>query len=343
MSESETEQATTQPTPVSSIAPPIAAKDQQWERDVLNRLAFATLNEQRRARRWGIFFKVLLFIYLFSLFFVFKPDLGKQLMGTAEEFSSTKHVALVELQGIIADDSEASADIVITGLRAAFADTNTVGVILRVNSPGGSPVQSGYINDEIKRLREKHPEIPLYAVITDMCASGGYYIAAAADKIYADKASIVGSIGVIMSSFGFVEALQKLGIERRLLTAGEHKAFLDPFSPQKDEDATHVKTLLNNIHEQFIDVVKKGRGERLKVDENPQLFSGLVWTGEQAVQLGLVDALGSSSFVAREVLKTEKLVDFTAKPNYFEKFAENFGSAMANRLQQSGLFSGKVQ
>jgi len=343
MSESETEQATTQPTTAPSVAPPSAAKDQQWERDVLNRLAFATLNEQRRARRWGIFFKVLLFIYLFSLFFVFKPDLGKQLMGTAEEFSSTKHVALVELQGIISDDSEASADVVITGLRAAFADTNTVGVILRVNSPGGSPVQSGYINDEIKRLREKHPEIPLYAVITDICASGGYYIAAAADKIYADKASIVGSIGVIMSSFGFVEALQKLGIERRLLTAGEHKAFLDPFSPQKDEDAAHVKTLLNNIHEQFIDVVKKGRGERLKVDENPQLFSGLVWTGEQAVQLGLVDALGSSSFVAREVLKTEKLVDFTAKPNYFEKFAERFGSAMANHLQQSTLFGGKVQ
>jgi len=343
MSESETEQATTQPAPVSSVASPVAAKEQQWERDLLNRLAFATLNEQRRARRWGIFFKVLLFIYLFSLFFLIKPDLGQQLVGTAEEFSSSKHVALVELQGVIADDSEASADIVITGLRAAFADENTVGVILRVNSPGGSPVQSGYINDEIKRLREKHPEIPLYAVITDMCASGGYYIAAAADKIYADKASIVGSIGVIMSSFGFVEALQKLGIERRLLTAGEHKAFLDPFSPQKDEDSAHVKTLLNNIHEQFIDVVKKGRGERLKVDENPQLFSGLVWTGEQAVQLGLVDALGSSSFVAREVLKTEKLVDFTAKPNYFEKFAERFGSAMASRLQQSTLFGGKIQ
>ena len=343
MSESETEQAAVTPTPLPPITPPIAAKEQQWERDVLNRLAFATLNEQRRARRWGIFFKVLLFIYLFSLFFIFKPDLGKQLAGTAEEFSSSKHVALVELQGVIADDSEASADIVITGLRAAFADKNTAGVILRVNTPGGSPVQAGYINDEIKRLRAKHSEIPLYAVITDICASGGYYIAAAADKIYADKASIVGSIGVIMSSFGFVEALQKLGIERRLLTAGEHKAFLDPFSPQKDEDAAHVKTLLNNIHEQFIDVVKKGRGERLKVDENPQLFSGLVWTGEQAVQLGLVDALGSSSFVAREVLKTEKLVDFTAKPNYFEKFAERFGSAMANHLQQSTLFGGKVQ
>jgi protease-4 len=335
---SETEQPTVDATPATN--PP---KDQIWERDLLNRLAFATLNEQRRARRWGIFFKILLFAYLIAMVFVVKPNLGQQLMGTAEEFSSSKHVALVELQGVISDDSQASADIVITGLRAAFADANTVGVILRINSPGGSPVQAGYINDEIKRLREKHPEIPLYAVITDMCASGGYYIAAAADKIYADKASIVGSIGVIMSSFGFVDALQKLGIERRLLTAGEHKAFLDPFSPQKDTDMAHVQTLLNNIHEQFINVVKTGRGDRLKVAENPELFSGLVWTGEQAVQLGLVDALGSSGFVAREVLKTDKLVDFTAKPNYFEKFAERFGTTMANQLQQSALFGGKVQ
>lgn len=319
------------------------AKDQAWERDLLNRLAFSTLNEQRRARRWGIFFKILLFAYLIAIFFVIKPDLGQQLVGTAEELSSGKHVALVELKGIISDDSEANADIVITGLRAAFEDSNTVGVILRINSPGGSPVQAGYINDEIKRLREKYPKTPLYAVITDLCASGGYYIAAAADKIYADKASIIGSIGVIMSSFGFVEALQKLGIERRLLTAGEHKAFLDPFSPQKPEDADHVKTMLTNIHEQFINVVKTGRGDRLKVDENPELFSGLVWTGEQSVQLGLIDALGSSSFVAREVLKTEKIVDFTAKPNYFEKFAERFGTAMMNNFQQNVLFNGKVQ
>lgn len=359
MSESETAPATSEATSVSATtssptaqktssetAAPVtteAASGQQWERDLLNRLAFASLNEQRRARRWGIFFKILLFIYLFALFFMIKPDLGQQMLGTAEELSNTKHVALVDVQGLIADDTEASANTVISGLRSAFANKNTVGVIVRINSPGGSPVQSGYINDEIKRLRSKHPEIPLYAVITDLCASGGYYIAAAADKIYADKASIVGSIGVIMSSFGFVETLKKLGIERRLLTAGEHKAFLDPFSPQKPEDNEHVKTLLKNIHEQFINVVKAGRGDRLKVAENPQLFSGLVWTGEQAVQLGLVDALGSSSFVAREVLKTEKIVDFTTKPNYLEQFAERLGTTMANYLQSTTLFNGNVQ
>ncbi len=359
MSESETASATSETPSVSATTSSVTAQNsspeiapmtsvatagqQQWERDLLNRLAFASLNEQRRARRWGIFFKILLFIYLFSLFFMIKPDLGEQVLGTAEELSSTKHVALVEVQGVIADDSEASADIIISGLRSAFANKNTVGVIVRINSPGGSPVQSGYVYDEIKRLRGKHPEIPLYAVVTDLCASGGYYIAAAADKIYADKASIVGSIGVIMSSFGFVEALQKLGIERRLLTAGEHKAFLDPFSPQKSEDTEHVKTLLKNIHEQFINVVKTGRGDRLKIDENPQLFSGLVWTGEQAVQLGLVDALGSSSFVARDVLKTEKIVDFTAKPNYLEKFAERFGTTVVNSLKSTTLFNGQVQ
>lgn len=347
MSESETAPATSEATSVSATtSPPTAQKtssEQHWERDLLNRLAFASLNEQRRARRWGIFFKILLFIYLFALFFMIKPDLGQQMLGTAEELSKTKHVALVDIQGLIADDTEASANTVISGLRSAFANKNTVGVIVRINSPGGSPVQAGYINDEIKRLRGKYPEIPLYAVVTDLCASGGYYIAVAADKIYADKASIVGSIGVIMSSFGFVETLKKLGIERRLLTAGEHKAFLDPFSPQKPEDKEHVKTLLKNIHEQFINVVKAGRGDRLKVAENPQLFSGLVWTGEQAVQLGLVDALGSSSFVAREVLKTEKIVDFTTKPNYLEQFAEQLGTTMANYLQSTTLFNGNVQ
>ncbi len=317
--------------------------DDSWERDVLNRLAFATLNEQRRTRRWGIFFKLLFFIYLFALLFLFTPDWSSFSFDLSEEEDSksgNKHTALIEVQGIIDSESDASADKIVSSLRAAFKDEDTAGLILRINSPGGSPVQAGYINDEINRLREKYKarKIPIYAVITDLCASGGYYIAVAADEIYADKASVVGSIGVLMNGFGFVEALQKLGIERRLLTAGEHKGFLDPFSPMKEPDVKHVELLLKDIHDQFIAKVKEGRQRSLKAKQqlqlldNPDLFSGLVWTGEQAIKLGLVDGLGSSSYVARELIKTERIKDFTSKSNYLDRFAERFGATFSNLL-----------
>ena len=299
--------------------------DAQWERDLLNRLAFAALNEQRRTRRWGIFFKTLAFLYVFALLFAYRPDSWQNVGAKVG-----KHTALVEISGIIAAEGDASADMVITGLRAAFEDKKTAGVIVRINSPGGSPVQAGYINDEMRRLRAEYPDTPLYAVVTDICASGGYYIAVAADEIYADKASIIGSIGVRMDSFGFVDAMQKLGIERRLLTAGEHKGFLDPFLPSNPEDVAHVKGLLDGIHEQFIATVRQGRGDRLKPDE--RMFSGLVWTGEQGVELGLIDGLGGASYVARELIGEEEIVDFTSQPDFFEKFAGGMGTAMASAL-----------
>ncbi|MDH5408473.1 MAG: S49 family peptidase [Gammaproteobacteria bacterium] len=303
-------------------------KDQQWQQDVINRLAFASLNEQRRSRRWNIFFKSLMFSYLFLiLMMIYLPD-----QGDGMALKHGRHTALVEINGIIADDSEASADTIITGLRAAFKNKDTAGVILRINSPGGSPVQAGYVNDEIKRLRDKYPNTKLYAVVTDICASGGYYIAAAADEIFADKASVIGSIGVIMDGFGFVEGLNKLGIERRLYTAGESKGFLDPFSPEKRKDVSHVKQLLGTIHRQFIDTVKEGRGTRLKDDK--RLFTGLVWTGEESVELGLIDGLGSSSYVAREVIEAENIVNYTPTESVLERFAARIGTSFASAVMQ---------
>ena len=320
---------------VATTSPTSARQEDNWERDLLNRLAFATLNEQRRHRRWRIFFMFLFFIYLFLIYFTFYQPEWNNLVTVDDEITSPgKHTALVEVEGVIATDTEASADKIVSGLQKAFKDKATAGIILRINSPGGSPVQAGYINGEINRLRKKYPTIPVYAVVTDICASGGYYIAAAADKIYADKASVVGSIGVLMNGFGFVQAMDKLGIERRLLTAGEHKGFLDPFSPLKPEDIEHIKELLNDIHAQFINAVKSGRGDRLNKANEAELFSGLVWTGEQAVKLGLVDALGSTSYVAREIIKAEKIHDFTQKPNYLDRFAERLGTTIAETLSR---------
>ncbi|MGW8227505.1 MAG: S49 family peptidase [Gammaproteobacteria bacterium] len=300
----------------------------KWQEDIVNRLAFAALNEQRRSRRWNIFFKTLFIAYLFLVFFaLYLPE------ETGKGITVGKHTALVEFSGMIAPNAEANADTLVGGLRAAFEDDNTAGVILRINSPGGSPVQAGYVYDEIKRLREKHPDIKLYAVVTDMAASGGYYVAAAADEIYADKASVVGSIGVLMNSFGFTEAMNKLGIERRLYTAGEHKGMLDPFSKENPADVAHLKTMLNNIHQQFIDAVKEGRGDRLADD--PNIFSGLFWTGEESVALGLVDGLGSSSYVAREIIKQEKIVDYTLRPEFWQRFADRIGLAMARVMGET--------
>lgn len=299
-----------------------------WERAVLEKVALAAVTEQRRSRRWGIFFKFLIFAYLFIVLFIAMGWVGKK------EGGSEKHTALIDINGVIASGSPASADTVMQGLAEAFKDKRTQGIILRINSPGGSPVQSGYINDEIKRLRAKYPDIPLYAVVEDMCASGGYYVAVAADKIYVNRASLIGSIGVLMNGFGFTGTMEKLGVERRLLAAGENKGFLDPFSPLNDEQKEHAKKMLGEIHEQFIDVVRKGRGKRLK--ETPDMFSGLVWVGQKSIDLGLADAIGSAEQVARDVIKAETIVDFTPRENVAERFAKRFGAAAAESLIKLG-------
>ncbi|MCH9672746.1 MAG: signal peptide peptidase SppA [Gammaproteobacteria bacterium] len=296
-----------------------------WERTVIERLAGEGLKEQKRARRWNIFFKFAFLGYATVLLALYLPKLDLWPSSSPEQ-----HTALVEIKGPIGADTDASADAVITALRRAFEDEHTAGVVLRINSPGGSPVQSGYINDEISRLRKKHPETPLYAVITDLCASGGYYIAAAADEIYADKASIIGSIGVLMNGFGFVDTMDKLGVERRLITAGEHKSLLDPFSPVNQEEVTHLRTMIDEMHAQFIAVVKKGRGDRLK--DHEELFSGLVWTGEKSIELGLVDALGTSSSVARDKIGAEDIVDFTARAGLIDRIAERFGASIGRGI-----------
>ncbi len=308
-----------------------ASSDDSWHRDLVNRLAFAAVDEQRRTRRWSVFFKCLLALYLLALLILYMPTDWSELSRT-----TVKHTALVDLKGVISDSSEASADNIITGLRGAFEDENTAGVILRANSPGGSPVQSAYIYDEIKRLRELYPDTPLYAVVTDVCASGCYYVVSAADDIYVNNSSIVGSIGVRMDSFGFVDTLKMLGVERRLYTAGESKGFLDPFTPSKPEDVTHVKLLLESIHEQFISAVKNGRGERLK--DNQKLFTGLVWTGEESLPMGLADKVGSSGYVAREVIGEEEIVEFTEKQDLWEKLSDRIFVAMAKGMSE--LFAG---
>jgi protease-4 len=304
--------------------------DISFEQKLASDVAREFLKEQRRTRRWGIFFKALFALYVFGFFAIYmvgKSGIDRPGMG------GKQHTALIEIEGAIGADAAASADNIVSGLRAAFKDKNTAGIILRINSPGGSPVQSGYINDEIFRLREIHPDVPLYAVISDMCASGGYYIASAADKIFADKASLVGSIGVVMAGFGFVDAIDKLGIERRVRHAGENKDFMDPFVPLREDDVQHVDSLLDDIYEQFKNVVKKGRGDRLKNDD--RIFSGLIWTGEQALELGLIDDLASSSYVAREVIGAEDIVNFTFKPGYLDRFARSLGTAIAQSFFNS--------
>ena len=296
-----------------------------WERGVIEKLALEALKEQKRARRWGIFFKLLTFAYLTFLILMVLDW-----RGDGDRLAGAKHTALVDVIGVIDSKGGASADSVTGALQSAFKDKNTQGVILRINSPGGSPVQAGIIYDEIRRLREKHPDIPLYAVVEDMCASGGYYIAAATDKIYVDKASLVGSIGVLMDQFGFVDTMEKLGVERRVLTAGENKAFLDPFAPLQPTHVEHARKLLGEIHTQFIDVVKKGRGKRLK--ESPEIFSGLLWSGATSIELGLSDGFGTVDYVAREVIKAEQIVEYTRKENILERFAKRFGAATAEAI-----------
>ena len=300
-------------------------RDVHWERDLLNRLSFASLNEQRRARRWNVLFKMLLIVYLIGLLFLYadvEVDTGSMSVGD--------HTAVVDVTGVISSDAEANAEDVIEGLRDAFEDENTRAVVIRINSPGGSPVQAGLINDEIRRLKALYTETPVYAVVEDLCASGGYYIAVAADKIYADKGSIIGSIGVCMDGFGFVDSMEKLGVERRLLTSGEHKALLDPFSPEDEVAKTHMQAMLDQIHSQFINVVKQGRGDRL--NGGNELFSGLVWTGDQAVEKGLIDGLGSVDYVARELVGAEEIVDYTATEDVWSRLADRVGTSIGDRL-----------
>jgi protease IV len=301
----------------------MSEKDPNWERSVLEKLATDLLKERKHARHWGIFFKSLTFLFLFIVLFAsagwFK----------GETAISGRHTALVDLKGVISPTEE-SADKIIQGLQDAFEDKHAMGVILRINSPGGSPVQAGQIYDEIKRLRMKYPSKPLYVVVDDICASGGYYVASAADKIFVDKASIVGSIGVLMDGFGFTKAMDKLGVERRLLTAGKNKGFLDPFSPVDPKQEAYAKAMLEEIHQQFIGVVEAGRGSRLK--ETPEMFSGLFWSGADSIKLGLADSFGSAEYVAREVIKAEDIVDYTPQENIASRLAGRLGASIGKWL-----------
>lgn len=310
---------------------PASPDSLHWERKVLQDLAYASIREQRNSRRWGYVFKGLFLLYLFIFLFLMWPNGEKAVQTSA-------HTALVDITGVISSETDANADMVVTGIRNAFKAENAKALILRLNTPGGSPVQSGIINDEISRLKLSRPDFPVYAVVQDICASGGYYIAVAADEIYADKASIVGSIGVRMDSFGFTEAIDKLGVERRSLTAGQNKSFLDPFLPLKDADVQHANTMLDNIHQQFIDVVKTGRGDRINASDEA-LFSGLFWSGEQAVELGLIDGLASSSKVARDFVGAENIVDYTPRPNYLDRFAGKLGASIGQILQSNSHWS----
>lgn len=300
--------------------------DKSWK--LLEKTLLAGVQEQRRSRRWGIFFKLLTFVYLFAALVLFTPLMDMEKSATR----GPGYTALIDVNGMIADKEPASADNIVGGLRAAFEDSKVKGVVLRINSPGGTPVQAGYVYDEIRRLRGLHPDIKVYAVISDLGASGAYYIASAADQIYADKASLVGSIGVTAAGYGFVGTMEKLGVERRTYTSGEHKSFLDPFQPQKPEETQFWQGVLDTTHRQFIASVKQGRGDRLKDKEHPELFSGLVWSGEQALELGLIDGLGSASSVARDVIGEKELVDFTIQESTFDRFSKKLGAGVAEQL-----------
>lgn len=302
---------------------------ENWERQTLERLLHAQVIEQRRARRWGIFFKLLVFLYLFAILLLVRGgDLSwSDWWADAEP---EKHVAVIEIEGLIATGANVNAEDVNKTLRNAFEDTDTAAVMLRINSGGGSPVQAGMIHDEIRRLRAEHEDIPVYAVISDIGASGAYYIAVAADEIYADKGSIVGSIGVRLGSFGLVDLLEKWGIERRLFTAGDKKGLLDPFLPLRDDEAEHIQTVIDQVHQQFIDVVKAGRGERLASEAD--VFSGLIWTGVEAIELGLIDGLGDDRSVARDVIGVEKLVLFEPKRSAWQLLLDDLGVAISRQL-----------
>ncbi len=302
-----------------NIAKPGAVDQPGWERSALEKLAFAALDEQRATRRWRTFVRL-----AWLAFFIFVAWAVMSRNGPSADVSSP-HTAVVQIKGEIASGAEASAEFVVAAARSAFEDKGAQAVVLLINSPGGSPVQAGIINDEIRRLKELHKK-PVYAVVEESCASAAYYIAVSADRIFVDKASIVGSIGVLMDGFGFTGLMDKLGVERRLMTAGANKGFLDPFSPQTETQRAFAQTMLDEIHKQFIDAVKSGRGKRLK--ETPETFSGLFWSGQQAISLGLADELGNLDYVAREVVKAEEIVDYTLRENVAERLVKRFGAAI---------------
>ena len=328
------------PGPDAPVTPPLAASSATadkspaladgWERATLEKLAFASLEEQKSSRRWKTFVRLAWLGFFIALVWLAMHR------GSAPNSVTSPHTAVVEIRGEISEGSDASAEFVNSALRAAFEDEGARAVVLLINSPGGSPVQAGMMNDEILRLKAKHKK-PVYAVVEETCASAAYYIAVAADQIYVDKASIVGSIGVLMDGFGFTGLMDKLGVERRLLTAGDNKGFLDPFSNQSERQRAYAQTMLNQIHQQFITVVKNGRGERLK--ETPEMFSGLFWSGQQAVSLGLADQFGSLEFVAREVVKAEDIIDYTRRENVAERLAKRFGAALGEGAMKAALRS----
>lgn len=307
-------------------ARPASAQAPGWEREVLENLVMASLREQRAARQWRLFGRLAWLVVVLALgWMMFGRDVSTSTV-------SGPHTAVVDVKGEISAGAEASAEFVVAAMRSAFEDAGSRAVVLLINSPGGSPVQAGIIHAEILRLKEKHSK-PVYAVVEETCASAAYYIAAAADEIFVDKASIVGSIGVLMDSFGFTGTMEKLGVERRLMTAGENKGFLDPFSPLTEAQRVHAQSMLDQIHQQFIDAVSQGRGERLQV--TPETFSGLFWTGQQAVQMGLADRLGNLDYVAREVVKVEEVIDYTRRDNVAERLAKRFGAAVGSGAVQS--------
>jgi protease-4 len=314
---------------------PEVTNESGWEREVIEKLALAAVTEQTRARRWSVFFKSLMFIYLIALFIAaMYPKISHDFGADSKD-----HTAVIDVVGMIAEGKDANADSIIESLQNAVKDEHTKGIILHANSPGGSPVQSSYVYEEIRKIKKEHPNLPIYAVVSDICASGCYFIVSASDKIFVNPSSLVGSIGVLMDGFGFVDSMQKLGVERRLFTAGAHKAMLDPFSPPKEDESRYIQTLLNQVHQQFISAVKAGRGDRLK--ENPDMFSGLVWTGEEGVKLGIVDAVGNQAYVAKELIGAETLVDFSRQERLLDKIAgklgASFGQAIGSLVQGVSL------
>lgn len=299
-----------------------------WERDLIEKILLETLKEQTRARRWGLFFKLALLAYLAAVLWLAAAPFSEPRRGAENE-----HTAVVDISGLISEGSKTNAEAIIKGLQAAVEDKGTKGIILRMNSPGGTPVQAAYVYSELRAIKKSHPSLPVIAVASDLCASGCYYIAAGADKIFANPSSIVGSIGVIMNGFGFVQAMEKLGVERRAFTAGEHKALLDPFKAINPEEKAQVQKVLNGIHQQFIAAVRDGRGSRLK--ESPDVFSGLVWTGQDAIELGLVDAIGDVHSVAEKEIGASELVNFTESEDWFERLSHKLGTTLGAALTEA--------
>lgn len=308
--------------------------EHDWQRSIIEKVALAAIAEQSKARRWGIFFKSLTFAYLtvilcLTIYPIFKNEF---------DIDTKEHTAVVDIVGVIAEGKDASAEDIIKSLRAAVKDKHTKGIILHANSPGGSPVQSAYVYDEIKRMKKEYPKIPIYAVVGDICASGCYYIVSASDKIFVNPASLIGSIGVLMDGFGFVDSMQKLGVDRRLITAGTHKAMLDPFSPTKKDDTVYMQGLIDQVHQQFIAAVKAGRGTRLQ--DSPDIFSGLIWTGEAGIKLGLADAIGDNDTVAKKVIGAEKRVNFTQKDDLLDKISGKLGASFGQAI--GSFFQGSL-